>query len=216
MKASGILIVGLFMILAFTAGNAHAEKTIAVKKGDTLWQISRVEFSTGLRWVDLAIKNDIADPRKLQIGFILTIPAINVDITNHQASSYGAKAVKGDKRVLSFIKATEVEENIKDVLEQVVKVLDPEPYVLMKGETAKYVSNASGVYGNNFTEFTFNWRKVDLLESWRWSVVLDSICYELIVIDARGNATLRWREIEIETAGSEDDEIVIAEGEAAK
>lgn len=196
MKALGLLAVVLTMVLAFTAGTAFAGSKVIVKKGDTLWEIARSEWGTGKLWPIIAEKNGINDPKKLGIGKELIIPNVaNISIENHLTAPYGAKAVKGDKKVLGFIKNTKIAKNIKSALENAVNALDPEPYVLKKGETVKYVSDAQGVYGNNITRFTFNWEKVDNLKAWRWSVVFNDVAYELIVIESCGNANLRWHKI---------------------
>lgn len=47
--------------------------TYTVKKGDTLWDIACRFYGDGTKWGMLADKNGVADPRKLQIGKVLTL-----------------------------------------------------------------------------------------------------------------------------------------------
>lgn len=48
-------------------------KTYTVKKGDTLWNIACRFYGDGTKWGAIAAKNGVADPRKLQIGKVLTL-----------------------------------------------------------------------------------------------------------------------------------------------
>ena len=48
-------------------------RTYTVKKGDTLWGIATRFYGDGARWRELASKNGVSDPRKLQIGKVLTL-----------------------------------------------------------------------------------------------------------------------------------------------
>ena len=48
-------------------------KTYTVKKGDTLWGIACRFYGDGTKWGTLAAKNGVSDPRKLQIGKVLTL-----------------------------------------------------------------------------------------------------------------------------------------------
>ena len=48
-------------------------KTYTVKKGDTLWGIACRFYGDGTKWGTLAAKNGVSDPRKLQIGTVLTL-----------------------------------------------------------------------------------------------------------------------------------------------
>ena len=48
-------------------------KTYTVKKGDTLWDIACRYYGDGTKWGAIAAKNGVADPRKLQIGKVLTL-----------------------------------------------------------------------------------------------------------------------------------------------
>ena len=48
-------------------------KTYTVKKGDTLWDIACRYYGDGTKWHAIAAKNGVTDPRKLQIGKVLTL-----------------------------------------------------------------------------------------------------------------------------------------------
>ena len=48
-------------------------RTYTVKKGDTLWGIATRFYGDGAKWGTLASKNGVSDPRKLQIGKVLTL-----------------------------------------------------------------------------------------------------------------------------------------------
>jgi len=48
-------------------------KTWTVKRGDTLWAIASSLYGDGTRWREIARKNGVTDPRKLQIGTVLTL-----------------------------------------------------------------------------------------------------------------------------------------------
>ena len=50
-----------------------APQTYTVKKGDTLWDIACRFYGDGTKWGTIAAKNGVADPRKLQIGKVLTL-----------------------------------------------------------------------------------------------------------------------------------------------
>lgn len=47
--------------------------TYTVQKGDTLWDIARKLWGDGTRWKEIAQKNGITDPGKLQIGQVLVL-----------------------------------------------------------------------------------------------------------------------------------------------
>lgn len=47
--------------------------TYTVVKGDTLWDIAARFYGTGTRWGDIARKNGITNPRRLQIGTVLQL-----------------------------------------------------------------------------------------------------------------------------------------------
>ncbi len=58
---------------------AEAEKTYTVKKGDTLWGISRKHYGDGRLWRNILDKNPASlsrsgNVRTLRIGYVLTIP----------------------------------------------------------------------------------------------------------------------------------------------
>ena len=48
-------------------------KTYTVKKGDTLWDIACRFYGDGTKWGSIAAKNGVTNPRKLQIGKVLTL-----------------------------------------------------------------------------------------------------------------------------------------------
>ena len=48
-------------------------KTYTVKKGDTLWDIACRFYGDGTKWGSIAARNGVTDPRKLQIGTVLTL-----------------------------------------------------------------------------------------------------------------------------------------------
>lgn len=62
-----------------TAGSAGrvderpAQTTYIVKKGDTLWGIACRFYGDGTKWGDIAARNGVTDPRKLQIGTVLQV-----------------------------------------------------------------------------------------------------------------------------------------------
>lgn len=49
-------------------------KTVTVKKGDTLWGFAVRYYGDGTRWKEIADRNGISDPKRLQIGKVLEIP----------------------------------------------------------------------------------------------------------------------------------------------
>jgi 5'-nucleotidase len=51
-----------------------AGRTYVVQKGDSLWSIARKLYGDGKRSRDIAQANRLADPNKLKIGQVLTIP----------------------------------------------------------------------------------------------------------------------------------------------
>ena len=64
------------------SGSAHVRKrtdervmpqTYTVKKGDTLWDIACRFYGDGTKWGRIAAKNGVTNPRKLQIGKVLTL-----------------------------------------------------------------------------------------------------------------------------------------------
>ena len=48
-------------------------RSYTVKKGDTLWGIATRFYGDGTRWRELAARNSVGDPKKLQIGKVLTL-----------------------------------------------------------------------------------------------------------------------------------------------
>ena len=47
--------------------------TWTVKRGDTLWDIACQLYGNGTKWREIAWKNGISDPRKLQVGKVLVL-----------------------------------------------------------------------------------------------------------------------------------------------
>lgn len=54
---------------------AATPRTVTVKQGDTLYAVAGATLSDGARWPEIASLNGITDPRKLQVGAVLKIPA---------------------------------------------------------------------------------------------------------------------------------------------
>ena len=48
-------------------------RTYTVKKGDTLWDSAWRFYGDGTKWGNIAVRNGVTDPRKLQIGTVLTL-----------------------------------------------------------------------------------------------------------------------------------------------
>ena len=48
-------------------------RTYTVKQGDTLWDIACRFYGDGTKWRAIAAKNGVPDPRKLQVGKVLTL-----------------------------------------------------------------------------------------------------------------------------------------------
>ena len=46
---------------------------VTVRRGDTLWAIACTLYGDGTRWREIARKNGVTNPRKLQIGTVLTL-----------------------------------------------------------------------------------------------------------------------------------------------
>lgn len=53
--------------------NTAGTRTHTIRKGDTLWAISKLYYGTPYRWQELKEKNGIADVRKLRIGSVINI-----------------------------------------------------------------------------------------------------------------------------------------------
>jgi hypothetical protein len=53
---------------------APPERTYVVKRGDTLWGIATALLGKGQRWGEIAGRNNIRDPKTLQVGQILRVP----------------------------------------------------------------------------------------------------------------------------------------------
>jgi nucleoid-associated protein YgaU len=50
-------------------------KTRVVKQGDSLWSIAAAEYGNPAKWRQIAESNNITNPRQLEPGVVLTIPA---------------------------------------------------------------------------------------------------------------------------------------------
>jgi len=55
--------------------SATAGQTYIIKQGDTLWAIAASYLGTGTRWREIAVLNNISNPRALQIGQSINIPS---------------------------------------------------------------------------------------------------------------------------------------------
>lgn len=53
---------------------ASAPRRYTVKGGDTLWAIAVKMYGNGQLWTKIASRNNIKDPRSLQVGAVLVIP----------------------------------------------------------------------------------------------------------------------------------------------
>jgi Contractile injection system tube protein/LysM domain len=60
----------------FRKNSPDVEKTYVVKRGDTLSRIAELTYDDPQEWRRIARANDIADPRQLTVGQVLTIPRI--------------------------------------------------------------------------------------------------------------------------------------------
>lgn len=59
-----------------TSGNDGERRTRTVEEGDTLWEIAEEEYGNPDKWLVIAVANDIEDPRSLEPGTTLLIPAL--------------------------------------------------------------------------------------------------------------------------------------------
>lgn len=59
------------------ANSSSAQTTYTIKKGDTLWSLAQrlPTLKDGTKWPVIAKMNGISDPRKLQVGQVIKIPA---------------------------------------------------------------------------------------------------------------------------------------------
>jgi len=53
------------------------EKSYVVRRGETLASIAYATYRDPERWREIALANGIADPRRLDPGRVLTIPALS-------------------------------------------------------------------------------------------------------------------------------------------
>lgn len=65
------------LFLVFFSCSVSAQQTYVVKPGDTLYEIS---LTHGISWKELAELNEISDPRKMQVGTVLRLPAHTPDV----------------------------------------------------------------------------------------------------------------------------------------
>jgi LysM repeat protein len=195
MKRISVLIALLALVLFSGAANA-AETEYKVKRGDTLWGIAHCTWGTGKLWTKIAEANNIKDPRKLKAGKTLRIPEITevIKIVTHNTSPYGAKAMKGDPRVLSGIEKTFYSADVKVALKKYVNENTPSKYILMKGEWVECASDKAGVYCSS-AGFEFAWEKIGALRADIWSVEIENKKYEIFVIEICGNFASRHTEV---------------------
>ncbi len=59
--------------LSTRADERPGATTHTVKKNDTLWAIAVKYYGDGTKWAQIAAKNGVKDPKKLQIGKVLTL-----------------------------------------------------------------------------------------------------------------------------------------------
>lgn len=52
----------------------QAKRTYTIKKGDTLWALAVQYYHDGTKWPKIAEASGVRDPKKLQIGKVVTIP----------------------------------------------------------------------------------------------------------------------------------------------
>ncbi len=77
-KIPPVIITTTVVTAAETIEETAAEsagQTYVIKQGDTLWAIATSYLGTGTRWREIADLNGISDPRTLQIGQVINIPA---------------------------------------------------------------------------------------------------------------------------------------------
>jgi len=192
MKRLSVLIAAMFALVFFSGAAYAAETEYKVAKGDTLWGIAHRTWGTGKLWQKVAEANHIKNPKKLVAGKVIIIPEIveTIKITNHNTSPYGARAVKGDPRVLAAIDQTFYSDEVKAALKKTVSEMSPTPYILKKGEKAECVSDKTGVYCSNFG-YEFAWEKIGALRADVWSTEFGNRKYEVFVIEVCGNFNSR-------------------------
>ena len=57
----------------FAATPVYRDYSVTVAQGDTLWDIACRFYGDGTKWRAIAAKNGVPDPRKLQVGKVLTL-----------------------------------------------------------------------------------------------------------------------------------------------
>lgn len=190
-------LLAAFAVLVLCSGAAYATETeYKVKRGETLWGISHRTWGTGKLWQEIAKENKISDPKKLKAGQTLRIPEIKetIKITNYNTAPYGARAVKGDLRILAAIDKTFYSAEVKKDLQKFVSENSPSPYILMKGEKVECASDKAGVYCL-LGGFEFAWEKIGALRADVWSTELGNRKYEVFVIEICGNFASRSVEV---------------------
>ena len=92
--------------------------TWTVRPGDTLSAIARRKLGTWARWPEILEANSdkVSDPKKLQVGTVLTVPTTSFRIGE------GEKAVYGDYRTWSLLQ--EIQADFEDVLGTVLAHTD--------------------------------------------------------------------------------------------
>lgn len=60
----------------FKKNSPDVEKSYAVRRGDTLSRIAELSYGDPRHWRRIALANRIADPRRLEVGVVLTIPRL--------------------------------------------------------------------------------------------------------------------------------------------
>ena len=66
----------LALVLALSLAVPAFASTYTVKKGDSLWSISKQQLGSGARWREIyeANKDVIKDPNRIYVGQVLQIP----------------------------------------------------------------------------------------------------------------------------------------------
>lgn len=60
--------------LAVKIATQSAKRTYTIKKGDTLWALAVKYYNDGTKWPKIADASGVRDPKRLQIGQVVTIP----------------------------------------------------------------------------------------------------------------------------------------------
>jgi hypothetical protein len=196
--AGGLLAIALLAVLALS-GTAEAfiknsDGTVTVEKKDTLWKLSLMTWGTGTFWTEIAKANDIANPKKLPVGKKLIIPEVGtIKITQHNTAPYGAKGLKGDKKVLEAIEKTGYPEEVKKLLSETVTTKTPSPYLIIKGEKVDCTSNKYGVFCNP-VRFEYNWKDRETLSAMFWRAETEEwLCFVRVINDCGNFDSVCWK-----------------------